>query len=483
VDDQFLAVGESGLFMASVNGLTWNPISSGATGELFSATGTFESQVVVGDGEVRLRKAALWSNELESTKVLPAPAWTYYNSLWADGLYLITGRSGMLVEGFQTNVAGPFVWVERTPSIRNWLWELKRMPDFYITVGYRGTIMTSVNGVDWSLELPPSSVTNTTLLGVGGTTNLLVAVGGHGAVILSSSVFTNFVTTNLNGTVVTNDANALGVFWDAIPPPTTNDLQGVTVFGDQFVVTGDNGTVLTSNDGTNWVHRDTPTAHFLTGVAAFPDGLVAVGHAGTLLTSPDGVTWENVPSETTNWLYRVRYLGGSLIVVGQNGTILTSPDGVAWTQRASSTTSWLNDVTLLGDTYFVVGTQGTVLTSSNLVNWARLDTITRKSLYGVSNSDGQLVVAGVEGVILRSQVLPDLTPVSFLDFSRREQQNLYLFSGKPNQRFTMERSGDLINWSRGPVFEFLDGTGTLLLFEDSTGKSPPEEFYRATLVP
>jgi hypothetical protein len=425
----------------------------------------------------------LWYNELESTKVLPAPAWTYYNSLWADGLYLITGRSGMLVEGFQTNVAGPFVWVERSPSIRNWLWELKRMPDFYITVGYRGTIMTSVNGVDWSLELPPSAVTNTTLLGVGGTTNLLVAVGGHGAVILSPSVFTNFVTTNLNGTVVTNDANALGVFWDAIPPPTTNDLQGVTVFGDQFVLTGDNGTVLTSSDGTNWVHRDTPTANFLTGVAAFPGGLVAVGHAGTLLTSSDGVTWENVPSETTNWLYRVRYLGGSLIVVGQNGTILTSPDGVAWTQRASSTSSWLNDVTMLGDTYFVVGTQGTVLTSSNLVHWATLNTITRKSLYGVSSSDGQIVVAGVEGVILRSQVLPDLTPVSFLDFSRRQQQNLYLFSGKPNQRFTMERSADLMNWSRGPVFEFLDGTGTLLLFEDSTGNSPPEEFYRTTLVP
>jgi hypothetical protein len=176
-------------------------------------------------------------------------------------------------------------------------------------------------------------------------------------------------------------------------------------------------------------------------------------------------------------------LGGRLVVVGQNGTILTSPDAVTWTHQTSSTTRWLNDATLLDGTYYVVGTQGAVLASSNLVDWVSLDTITENSLYGVGSDDGQLVTVGVQGVILRSQVVPHMTPVSFLNFSRREQQNLYLFSGKASQRFTLERSPDLTNWTTGPMFEFWDGSGTLLLFEPALDNAPPREFYRTTLVP
>jgi len=42
-------------------------------------------------------------------------------------------------------------------------------------VGDRATVVTSGNGIDWSLELVPDSVTNSIFLGVGGTTNLLLA--------------------------------------------------------------------------------------------------------------------------------------------------------------------------------------------------------------------------------------------------------------------------------------------------------------------
>jgi hypothetical protein len=484
--NQFLAVGEGGLLLSSLNGgLNWSQVSNvGSTGALYGATGTLESQAVVGDGELRLRSpGSPWSNELDPAKSLPAPRWTYFNALWEGSLYFVSGRSGMMVEGFQTNAIGPFVWIDRTRPIRNWLWELHRTPELYVTVGYRGTVMTSVNGIDWSIELVPPSATNSTFLGVGGTTNLLLAVGDRGRVILSPNTFTNLVQTNLNGTLSTNSVSTLGIFWHAITPPTTNDLQGVAVFNDQFVLTGDFGTVLTSPDGTNWTRRTTPTANFLTGVAAFPAGLVAVGRGGTLLTSSDGISWTNHPTGTTNWLYRARHVDGRLIVVGQNGTILTSPDAVTWTRQTSPTTRWLNDVTRLDDTFFIVGTQGAVLASSNAVEWISIGTITDKSLYGVACHGGQLVAAGVEGVIVRSQVIPDLTPVRLLNFSRHDNQNLYLFAGRPDQRFTLDRSLTLTNWTPGPKLEFLDSTGTLLLLENAVTNAPPTEFYRATIVP
>lgn len=485
VNNQFWVVGDGGVTLTSpANGVTWTAVTTGATNPLYSVDGNLDTRLVVGDSEVRLRDSgSIWLNQIASSNSFSPPRWTYYNALWESSLYFISGRSGMIVEGFQTNATSPYFWIERAQPIRNWLWDLFRLPDFYVVVGYAGTLMTSENGIDWNLELPPDSTTNTVFLGVGGTTNLLIAVGDKGAVILSPNTLTNVVFTNADNIVLTNEASTLGVLWNAIARPTTNDLQGVAVFGDQFVLTGNSGTVLTSVNGTNWTKRTTLTTAFLSGVAAHPGGLVAVGKGGALLTSPDATNWNQHAIGTTNWIYRVRYLGGKLIAVGQNGTILTSTNGTNWSSASSGTSRWLNDVTLLADTYFIVGTQGTVLASTNAVNWTNIGTITEKSLYGVACHDGQLVAAGVEGSIVRSQVIPDLTPVQVLKFARTNNQNLFLLAGKPDQRFTLDRSTALTNWSTGPVLEFLDSSGTLLLLDYADTNAPASQFYRATLDP
>jgi hypothetical protein len=138
----------------------------------------------------------------------------------------------------------------------------------------------------------------------------------------------------------------------------------------------------------------------------------------------------------------------------------------------------------LDNTYFVVGTQGAVLASTNAVNWTSIGTITEKSLYGVAhNGEDQLVVGGVEGTIIRSQLIPDRSPVEFLEFSRQTNHNVYLISGKPDQRFRIDGSSSFTNWSAGPVLEFLDSSGTLLFLQDTGTNAPLREFYRATVVP
>jgi hypothetical protein len=89
---------------------------------------------------------------------------------------------------------------------------------------------------------------------------------------------------------------------------------------------------------------------------------------------------------------------------------------------------------------------------------------------------------GAEGAIVRSQVIPDLTPVQFLSFSHSSNLNAYLLAGHPDQRFTLDRSVSLTNWTRGPLFEFLDSSGTLLILEPRTNP-PVRQFYRATVWP
>jgi hypothetical protein len=486
IEDRFWAVGDGGLTLTSpVLGIgSWSVVTSGATNSLFAASGNPNTRLLIGSGEVRLRNENLnWSNQRDPSLSYPAPNWTLYNALWEGSLYFISGRSGMMVEGFQTNSSSPYLWINRSAPIRNWLWELQHVSKFYVTVGYFGTVMTSPNGIDWDLELVPNPVTNATFFGVGGTTNMLLTVGDRGRILLSPNIVTNVVFTNSNGTLTTNEASTLGIVWHAVPPPVTNDLQGIAMLGDQFIVTGGSGTVLTSPDGTNWTRRAAATTAFLSGVASFPGGAVAVGSRGAIVTSTNAIAWTPRASNTTNWLYRVRYVGGRLIAVGQNGTILISNDGISWTARTSGTTSWLNDVTLLDDTWFIVGTQGTVLASTNTILWRGIGTITEKSLYGIAqNGHGQLVVAGVEGAIIRSQVIPDLSPVEFVDFGRATNHNLYLISGKPDQRFRIDAAWSFTNWTSGPILEFLDSSGTILFLEDTGTNAPAREFYRATLA-
>ncbi len=490
----FTAVGENGLTLTSnPTGAAWFPEPVGATNDLFDAASGDGTLLVTGEDEVRLRNSLGWSNQLAQPD--GPPVWTYFANIGRTGFFLIAGHSGLMAEGYSTN-SSTYFWLPSSDSIRQWLFDAVWMTNLYVTVGDHATVMTSGNGIDWSLETVPDSVTNSIFLGVGGTTNLLLAAGNQGSLIYSPYGETNLTVTNIVGTnvVVTNQTvSTLGVVWYAVQPrPTTNDLQGVSVFNNLYLVSGDNGTMLTSPDGTNWTQRVTPTVALLSSVAASPNVVVATGDDGSIVTSQDGVSWASPSSSTANWLYRVRYLAGQFVSVGQNGTILTSPNGTNWTARASGTARWLTDVTWIDGTFFAVGTQGTVLTSSNAVDWTNRGTITLKSLYAAATDGNRLITVGVEGLILRSQIVPDLTPINilsyaqYLDTNATTVNNLFLFGGKADQRFTLDYrlAFDTNSWVVGPQLEFFDSSGTFFYLETQPrSTAPPQQFRRGTLTP
>jgi len=485
---KFTVVGDGGVTLASTNGgAAWFAESPGATNALYFATTGGVDRLLAGDQEVRLQDGGVWSNELVQSN--GPPPWLYYSAIGLPNFFIVAGQSGMLAEGYQIS-GNPYFWLTPYDSIRQWLWDVTRLPGFYCAAGDLGTILTSGNGVDWTLELVPRSVTNTTFLGIGGNTNLLLAAGDHGKIIFSPNILTNLVVTN-DSQVVTQTVSTLGVLWYEVPNvPTSSTLQGVGTWSNSlYLITGTQGTLLTSADGTNWTARVSGTTNTLSSITEWPGGLVATGDHGTILTSPDGFTWSRQTVNTTNWLYRVRWLNGALVAVGQNGTLLTSGDGSNWTSRASGTSWWLNDAAFVGDTWFVIGVKGTVLTSTNLTDWTARGTITGKALYAAATDSAQLVLVGVEGVALRSQVVPDLTPITLLDYDRIQTNalapayNIFLFGGHTDQQFSLDRSTNLFQlpWPAGTPLEIYDGAGTLYYVETVTGTNlPPSEFYRTT---
>jgi hypothetical protein len=408
----------------------------------------------------------------------------------------------MIVHGYSTNGVPTDVnlaWETHSDPVRNWLWDIARASGRYVCVGDLGTLMTSSDGFSWSLELPPSTATNTLMLGVGGDTNTLVAVGSRGTAIYSAQAFTNVVVTNrvivdlqtTNTVVSTNLVNTLGILWSASSGTgTTNDLAAVVRFQGALVAAGAHGTLVRSLDeGRTWTVLPRPADVFLSGLAVFSNTLVVVGDRGTIYTSPNATAWTPRPSGTTNWIFRVRNLSNSLVAVGEKGTVLSSTDAVVWHPENTGTTRWLNDITYVETpepAWYAVGTQGAVLVRTNGGTWGPASSITQRSLYGISHDEsGQLVAVGIEGSIMRAQLSPPTTPISFLALESATNRLTFLLTGVTGQRFTLDRTDDVsasTNWILGPTLEFLDTSGTVLYVEDQGTNVPPLRYFRARQV-
>jgi hypothetical protein len=492
---EFIAVSDAGEVIVSTNkGVSWAsaPEYTKTTNVLYATAANNDSRLVAGENQATLERdfgpKPIWVSQFG---ILPgnAPSWSYFCSLWETNmanLYLMSGVDGFTVSGVEVDTN--YFWTPLDDSNRSWLWQMTTNAGLYIAVGVNATIMTSDDGVNWNTEAVPFtngvSVTNTVFFGVGGDTNLLLAVGNAGATLLSTNLMIAIVTTNSDGSLSTNNVSTIGLVWNPIPPPTTNDLQGVASFNSQYYVSGGNGTILASANGTTWTRATTSTSVYLSGLAVYPGGLVAVGDQGTILTSANGVTWKSRTSGTTNWVFRVRYLDGMLIAVGENGTILTSTNGTTWAKRVSGTKNWLNDITMVTNSFFIVGDQGTILASTNAVTWTNVPTITGQSLFGAATQRGQLVVAGDSGVILQTQVVPETTQLEFLDFEYTNNAVLFLVAATNlavDLQFTLDSSTNLPNWSTGPLIDMI--SGPLLYYEPLPTNGTPLQYFRATLVP
>ena len=98
---------------------------------------------------------------------------------------------------------------------------------------------------------------------------------------------------------------------------TNDDTTTSTKF---YVSVGDEGTILTSSDGTTWTSRTSGTTNILNGVAYGNNTIVTVGNSGIILTSSDnGSTWDNMSPGTGNHLFGVIYGNSKFVMMGKGG--------------------------------------------------------------------------------------------------------------------------------------------------------------------
>jgi tetrahydromethanopterin S-methyltransferase subunit F len=141
-----------------------------------------------------------------------------------------------------------------------------------------------------------------------------------------------------------------GITWTLQTVPESNEWRSVTYGNGIFVAVAQSGTgnrVMTSPDGITWTIRTSAADNSWQSVT-YGNGLfVAVSTSGIgnrVMTSPDGITWTSRASAADNQWLSVTYGNGLFVAVSSDGTnnrVMTSPDGITWvTQTSAANHTW-----------------------------------------------------------------------------------------------------------------------------------------------
>jgi hypothetical protein len=246
-----------------------------------------------------------------------------------------------------------------------------------------------------------------------------------------------WVTVGKNGTIL-HSLNA--VDWTLCEPITDNDLRGVVHDRGMFVAVGDDGVILTSPDGIIWTKRDSSVTETLWAVAAGRGEFVAVGSNSTIVVSKNAKTWTKQRSCVVDDLRHILFSGNCFLIVGTQtihtssltgrwslanwpspgagSTISVGPHGFVGVERngqlrtSSCGRKWRNPGILVpgrvlglaggGNQWVTVGEGGLTVASNDGVVWSEMERVTCADLRSVHHAHGQFVAVGDDATILVS---------------------------------------------------------------------------------
>jgi len=377
----FVAVGNNGIVMTSVDGMAWTTQSSGTTEALHSITWDGTQFVAVGGDDSPVESRVIMTSPDGITWTFQAgisPAGTQIDIAWDGTQYVVVGRYGKI----QTSPDG-FIWTQQSKGTANELRAVSSNGSILVAAGVwgdfynNGEIVTSTDGVTWDLQ-------------VGGIINGfsdIVWTGSQFVVVGGDFPFASGIHTSPDG-----------INWSTQAAGTTNYLHGVTWNGTQYVAVGYDGTVITSADAISWTTQTSVTSNTLQDIAWNGSLYVAVGgidlpvEASEIITSPDGIIWTTQAAGSTSYLQGIAWSGTQFVAVGYSGTVITSPDGFIWTTQTSGTATYLAGVTWTGSRFAAIGGND-VITSADGFTWTLQSTGTSGTWYNDISWDGTRFVA------------------------------------------------------------------------------------------
>lgn len=243
-----------------------------------------------------------------------------------------------------------------------------------------------------------------------------------------------------------------------------------------YVVVGDNGAIIRSNDGINWQPQNGVVSENLSGITynTVNKLFYAVGDAGLIISSPDGVNWTEykrlTPAVKLNSIMSVK---GDEIIAGESGNVfevaVTSKRGMVVVQGLddgsnSTSTAFNGDETMLigtanGDLYYKAYSS-----SFSTANWSRTKTFTNMPISDISYNalNSSITATTLNGYVTKStdgktwsvatSIDPLNTSINLNSITVEPWTNRYLVVGGDSQQNELVRfSSDFNQWAKGSL--------------------------------
>jgi hypothetical protein len=297
----YVVVGENGVVLTSVDGVTWSGRNSGTSADLSGVVYGGGQFVAVGGGGRVLTSAdgSLWTPRSSGTPTLLS------SIAYGAGRYVAVGGGGVILSSIDGNA-----WSPVNPLTSQFLERVAFAAGQFIAVGGSGEIWRSADGLAWVSGNSPSGVVLTGIAHFAGK----YFVSGQSGTLLSSV-----------------DAAT----WSFENSGSLSGIRGMATDGTQVIAVGEGGTIRKSSDGASWAALSSGVAVILDDAIYANGQFLAIGepnlNVGTILAAQrdPGVSWaaENVTvSEAA---------GSVTLTIERSGTLAN----VASVQYASAGTS------------------------------------------------------------------------------------------------------------------------------------------------
>tara|TARA_B100000003_G_scaffold185024_1_gene179031 strand:- start:495 stop:2639 length:2145 start_codon:yes stop_codon:yes gene_type:complete len=211
----------------------------------------------------------------------------------------------------------------------------------------------------------------------------------------------NLVAAGDNGLIL-NSKN--GTEWNTINSESDQILESAAFGNNVFVLGGRGGTLLSSNDGNNWISRDANYSynHHVNELKFLNNYFIATGHWMQIRYSPNAESWSKGYPYGIQWPLRaVGYGNGTYISAGDGNMLKTSSNLVSWTNQTDLTGS-IEDFFYGENTFLAVG-KNIIYKSSNGISWTELSNKPNvEQLRRISSGNNIYIIVGDNGVLLKS---------------------------------------------------------------------------------
>ena len=332
----------------------------------------------------------------------------------------------------------------------------------YSGEGSFGGLLSSSIGLDWTPRETPTA------------TEIRSVAYGNGRFVGTTS---SEILTSADGQKWTAENSPFG-------------LVSAVAFGDgRFVVVrwepeSGQGVSATSSDGVNWTTGRLPGDFYYgqTVIRRFlafgNEQFLAISDEGQVVRSTDGIEWMRA---TTVEADRIRFVNDMFVAWSSWNpeALWTSPDGLGWTwtRQPQNLGVPFSDVAYGGGIY--VATTGPswspteVFVSRDLRNWRPYSPVVTSALGGVEYANGRFYLLGANSTILQSNPIIHLRAIDRTDAGVR-----LAFTGETGHQYEVQASRDLLKWDRlGTV----PGTQEQMEFVEASAPGGTARFYRVVM--